>query len=161
MADALCGPSNSLQSFQKHTSIDRTLQQDRLSTRESSSEVIHHPVMTGLKSTKTRCIGLSLVVTTERGRSRRRVRSISIRPLIGKLTSGLGGVFLSQSRKPPPSRPRSNRDSRLGFGFPKITHNRHPSTAYVAVSIPRARTRATQLPRRMAQRILAPAEFST
>ncbi|MCJ1430290.1 hypothetical protein MMC29_008207 [Sticta canariensis] len=38
MADALCGPSNSLQSFQKHTSIDRTLQQDRLATRESSSQ---------------------------------------------------------------------------------------------------------------------------
>lgn len=30
MADALCGPSNALQSFQKHTSVDRTLQQDRL-----------------------------------------------------------------------------------------------------------------------------------
>ena len=29
MADALCGPSNALQSFQKHTSVDRTLQQDR------------------------------------------------------------------------------------------------------------------------------------
>ncbi|KAK5943321.1 hypothetical protein PMZ80_004328 [Knufia obscura] len=30
MTDALCGPSNALQSFQKHTSVDRTLQQDRL-----------------------------------------------------------------------------------------------------------------------------------
>jgi len=29
MADALCGPSNALQSFQKHTQADRTLQQDR------------------------------------------------------------------------------------------------------------------------------------
>jgi hypothetical protein len=35
MADALCGPSNALQNFQKHTAIDRTLQQDRL--------VNHHP----------------------------------------------------------------------------------------------------------------------
>ncbi|KAJ9606250.1 hypothetical protein H2200_009211 [Cladophialophora chaetospira] len=30
MADALCGPSNPLQSLQKHTQVDRTLQQDRL-----------------------------------------------------------------------------------------------------------------------------------
>jgi hypothetical protein len=31
MADALCGPSNPLQSFQKHTQADRTLLQDRIS----------------------------------------------------------------------------------------------------------------------------------
>lgn len=30
MADALCGPSNALQSFQKHSQADRSLQQDRL-----------------------------------------------------------------------------------------------------------------------------------
>ncbi|KAG8626174.1 hypothetical protein KVT40_006575 [Elsinoe batatas] len=35
MADAYCGPSNALQSFQKHTSVDRTLQQDRLTHRRS------------------------------------------------------------------------------------------------------------------------------
>ncbi|KAL8949655.1 MAG: hypothetical protein Q9222_004256 [Ikaeria aurantiellina] len=35
MADALCGPSNSLQNFQKHTSVDRTLQQDRFTSRRS------------------------------------------------------------------------------------------------------------------------------
>ncbi|KAF2189664.1 hypothetical protein K469DRAFT_562696 [Zopfia rhizophila CBS 207.26] len=35
MADALCGPSNALQNFQKHTSVDRTLQQDRLTHRHS------------------------------------------------------------------------------------------------------------------------------
>ena len=29
MADALCGPSNALSSFQKHAQVDRTLQQDR------------------------------------------------------------------------------------------------------------------------------------
>lgn len=33
MADALCGPSNSLQQFKQQTSLDRTLQQDRLSSR--------------------------------------------------------------------------------------------------------------------------------
>jgi hypothetical protein len=31
MADALCGPSNPLQSFQKHAQADRTLLQDRIS----------------------------------------------------------------------------------------------------------------------------------
>jgi hypothetical protein len=30
MADALCGPANPLASFQKHSQVDRTLQQDRL-----------------------------------------------------------------------------------------------------------------------------------
>jgi len=39
MADALCGPSNALQSFQKHASVDRTLQQDRLTSRQSPTEV--------------------------------------------------------------------------------------------------------------------------
>ena len=39
MADALCGPSNALQNFQKHTSVDRTLQQDRLVGRHSPSQV--------------------------------------------------------------------------------------------------------------------------
>ncbi|KAF2686526.1 hypothetical protein K458DRAFT_298011 [Lentithecium fluviatile CBS 122367] len=38
MADALCGPSNALQNFQKHTSVDRTLQQDRLVGRHSPSQ---------------------------------------------------------------------------------------------------------------------------
>ena len=33
MADAYCGPSNPLQSFQKHAQADRTLQQDRLVAR--------------------------------------------------------------------------------------------------------------------------------
>jgi hypothetical protein len=39
MADALCGPSNALQSFQKHTTVDRTLQQDRLVGRHSPAQV--------------------------------------------------------------------------------------------------------------------------
>ena len=39
MSDALCGPSNALQNFQKHTSVDRTLQQDRLLSRQSPSQV--------------------------------------------------------------------------------------------------------------------------
>ncbi|KAL4963202.1 protein pex20 [Aspergillus stella-maris] len=38
MSDALCGPSNALQNLQKHTSVDRTLQQDRLISRQSPSQ---------------------------------------------------------------------------------------------------------------------------
>jgi hypothetical protein len=38
MSDALCGPSNALQNFQKHASVDRTLQQDRLISRPSPSQ---------------------------------------------------------------------------------------------------------------------------
>ncbi|KAF2264598.1 hypothetical protein CC78DRAFT_231713 [Lojkania enalia] len=38
MADALCGPSNALQNFQKHTSVDRTPQQDRLTSRHSPAQ---------------------------------------------------------------------------------------------------------------------------
>ncbi|EZF41273.1 hypothetical protein H102_04848 [Trichophyton rubrum CBS 100081] len=38
MADALCGPSNALQNFQKHASVDRTLQQDRASTRQPPAQ---------------------------------------------------------------------------------------------------------------------------
>ncbi|KAL8903437.1 MAG: hypothetical protein Q9207_003926 [Kuettlingeria erythrocarpa] len=43
MADALCGPSNPLQSFQKHTSVDRTLQQDRLRSRQSPIQGFRTP----------------------------------------------------------------------------------------------------------------------
>lgn len=39
MGDALCGPSNALQNFQKHASADRTLQQDRLTSRQPSAQV--------------------------------------------------------------------------------------------------------------------------
>ena len=39
MADSLCGPSNALQNFQKHSTVDRTLQQDRLISRQSPSRV--------------------------------------------------------------------------------------------------------------------------
>ncbi|GAM88466.1 hypothetical protein ANO11243_064990 [Dothideomycetidae sp. 11243] len=38
MADAYCGPSNALQNFQKHSSVDRTLQQDRVTSRRSPLE---------------------------------------------------------------------------------------------------------------------------
>jgi len=38
MADGLCGPSNALQGLQKHTAADRTLQQDRLTARQSPSQ---------------------------------------------------------------------------------------------------------------------------
>lgn len=39
MADSLCGPSNALQNFQKHTANDRTLQQDRFSSRPQFEQV--------------------------------------------------------------------------------------------------------------------------
>ncbi|KAI9800387.1 MAG: hypothetical protein M1825_004157 [Sarcosagium campestre] len=42
MSDALCGPSNALQQFQKHSSLDRTLQQDRLASR--------HPALQNFRS---------------------------------------------------------------------------------------------------------------
>ncbi|KAF4283640.1 hypothetical protein CNMCM8689_006922 [Aspergillus fumigatus] len=38
MSDTLCGPSNALQNLQKHASVDRTLQQDRLISRRSPSQ---------------------------------------------------------------------------------------------------------------------------
>lgn len=37
--DAVCGPSNALQNFQKHAQQDRTLQQDRLNLRQDASQV--------------------------------------------------------------------------------------------------------------------------
>lgn len=41
MADALCGPSNPLQNLQKHTQVDRTLQQDRLvGARQQFNQVL-------------------------------------------------------------------------------------------------------------------------
>ncbi|KAL8672169.1 MAG: hypothetical protein Q9168_003368 [Polycauliona sp. 1 TL-2023] len=43
MADALCGPSNALQNFQKHTTVDRTLQQDRLRSRQSPLQGFRTP----------------------------------------------------------------------------------------------------------------------
>ncbi|TKA81476.1 hypothetical protein B0A55_02937 [Friedmanniomyces simplex] len=38
MADALCGPTNPLQHFKQQTSLDRTLQQDRLTSRLSPAQ---------------------------------------------------------------------------------------------------------------------------
>ncbi|QSZ35230.1 hypothetical protein DSL72_008099 [Monilinia vaccinii-corymbosi] len=38
MTDNLCGPSNALQNFQKHSNVDRTLQQDRSVGRAPSSQ---------------------------------------------------------------------------------------------------------------------------
>lgn len=38
MSDALCGPSNALQNFKSHTSVDRTLQQDRLISRQQPGQ---------------------------------------------------------------------------------------------------------------------------
>lgn len=49
MSDALCGPSNALQNFQKHASVDRTLQQDRLVSRQSHSQVSFKPYSTSMR----------------------------------------------------------------------------------------------------------------
>ncbi|KUJ20625.1 uncharacterized protein LY89DRAFT_682332 [Mollisia scopiformis] len=38
MADGLCGPSNALQNIQKHSTVDRTLQQDRIISRQTPSQ---------------------------------------------------------------------------------------------------------------------------
>ncbi|KAL8719368.1 MAG: hypothetical protein Q9225_003625 [Loekoesia sp. 1 TL-2023] len=43
MADTLCGPSNPLQNFQKHASVDRTLERDRLVPRQSLVEGFRTP----------------------------------------------------------------------------------------------------------------------
>ncbi|KAL8727927.1 MAG: hypothetical protein Q9181_005528 [Wetmoreana brouardii] len=43
MADALCGPSNPVQNFQKHASANRTLQQDRLIARQSPLQGFRTP----------------------------------------------------------------------------------------------------------------------
>ena len=55
MADALCGPSNALQSFQKQTSVDRTLQQDRIIARQAPAEV-HLPAIKLSEANLTRCM---------------------------------------------------------------------------------------------------------
>jgi hypothetical protein len=39
MADALCGPSNALHTFQKQATVDRSLQQDKLALRQLPSQV--------------------------------------------------------------------------------------------------------------------------
>ncbi|KAI9885138.1 MAG: GTPase-activating protein S13 [Watsoniomyces obsoletus] len=38
MADTLCGPSNALQQFQKHSTVDRSLQQDRLAPSRTEEQ---------------------------------------------------------------------------------------------------------------------------
>jgi len=38
MAESMCGPSNALQNFQKHSGVDRTLQQDRFVSRQSPAQ---------------------------------------------------------------------------------------------------------------------------
>ena len=55
MTDALCGPSNALQSFQKQASVDRTLQQDRITARQAPAEVCHD-VLSLLKVLLTRYV---------------------------------------------------------------------------------------------------------
>ncbi|OJJ44819.1 hypothetical protein ASPZODRAFT_134964 [Penicilliopsis zonata CBS 506.65] len=43
MGDALCGPSNPLQNFQKHAAVDRTLHQDRLISRQPPGQGFRSP----------------------------------------------------------------------------------------------------------------------
>lgn len=39
MENTLCGPSNSLETFKNHISVDRTLQQDRIGDGRPPAEV--------------------------------------------------------------------------------------------------------------------------
>lgn len=55
MGDALCGPSNALQNFQKHTAVDRTLQQDRLISRQSPSQVSLFKAQSVLHDLRNQC----------------------------------------------------------------------------------------------------------
>ena len=48
MADSLCGPSNPLQTFQKQTAVDRTLQQDRLALHQAQAEVRYSHVFSSI-----------------------------------------------------------------------------------------------------------------
>ncbi|KAI4720795.1 hypothetical protein E4T48_02911 [Aureobasidium sp. EXF-10727] len=50
MSDALCGPSNAVQNLAKHSSVDRTLQQDRLVSRQSPDQGFrsHNPNIASL-----------------------------------------------------------------------------------------------------------------
>ena len=43
MADALCGPSNPLQQFKQQTQLDRSLQQDRLASRQHPTQGFRSP----------------------------------------------------------------------------------------------------------------------
>ncbi|KAL8942746.1 MAG: hypothetical protein Q9216_001494 [Gyalolechia sp. 2 TL-2023] len=43
MGDTLCGPSNPLQSFQKHAAVDRTLERDRFISRQSPAQGFRTP----------------------------------------------------------------------------------------------------------------------
>ncbi|KAL9029066.1 MAG: hypothetical protein Q9196_002648 [Gyalolechia fulgens] len=43
MADTLCGPSNPLQNFQKHATVDRTLERDRLVSRQLPAQGFRTP----------------------------------------------------------------------------------------------------------------------
>ena len=69
MADALCGPSNPLQTFQKQTSSDRTLQQDRIASNRQFEQV--YLVSTDhLNPIAKQPVGLSVSSWSKRRRSR-------------------------------------------------------------------------------------------
>lgn len=75
MADALCGPSNPLQTFQKQTSGDRTLQQDRIASNRQFEQVFLIPA-DHLSLTADQIQGLSVLSWSKRRSSRCGVRSI-------------------------------------------------------------------------------------
>jgi hypothetical protein len=85
MTEALCGPSNPLQNFRKHTAVDRTLQQDRVAQRASTSQVHHSLVLR--ESVLTHFLGLPKSSTTTRWPPRSRVRGIRSRSLFIPRTS--------------------------------------------------------------------------
>ena len=61
MADALCGPSNPLQSFKNHSQVDRSLQQDRLTgARHPPAQVCSRGCWRGFSLLYLNCsVGLS------------------------------------------------------------------------------------------------------
>lgn len=71
MAEALCGPSNPLQTFQKQTSLDRTLQQDRLAHKGHSQEVgiPYHKGISHILKPLCRALGLRPIMPIHSMRS--------------------------------------------------------------------------------------------
>jgi hypothetical protein len=115
MADALCGPSNALQNFQKHTTIDRTLQQDQLISRQSPSQVKNCFRLYTLTSSGPLTVYAGLSIRTES-------KCRHIGPRIRGLPSGALGP--ATTRLPPPTTTRNSSSSSrwLGLRFPTLTH---------------------------------------
>jgi hypothetical protein len=125
MADALCGPSNALQNFQKHTTIDRTLQQDRLISRQSPPQVKNCLRLYTLISSGPLTVYTGLSIRTES-------KCRHIGPRIRGLSSGALRPATTRL-PPPPTTPIPSRTSStirnsssssrwLGLRFPTLTH---------------------------------------